>query len=297
MNYSLDQLLALEAIDKYGSFSAAGYTLHRATSAISYNIKSLEEALDVKIFDRKGRRAVLTSAGELILAEARIVLKQARRFEEIARELHAGHEANILMIIDGALAMRPMMDAVKQFIMAQLPTRMKFSISYLSKVHERGIAENAEIMLTFDFQGHPNFSAHLLPPITSVLVAHVDHPLNQYDKVNRAMLSDYVELVVAGSTNDPLSSSHLLYFGNPHLFEVTDFTLKRQALISGVGYGWLPLHLAEADMDQQILAVIPFEEGAHRQLNPQLVYRTDPPLGPAGRHLKELLISSMVTAE
>ena len=57
MNYTLDQLLALEAVHRLGSFAAAAKSLYRATSAISYSIKSLEEALEVELFDRSGHRA------------------------------------------------------------------------------------------------------------------------------------------------------------------------------------------------------------------------------------------------
>ena len=60
MNYTLDQLLALEAIHRLGSFASAAESLYRATSAISYSIKSLEDALNVTLFDRSGHRAVLT---------------------------------------------------------------------------------------------------------------------------------------------------------------------------------------------------------------------------------------------
>ena len=47
MNLTLDQLQVLESIDRLGSFSAAAAELHRATSAVSYSVKSLEAALDL----------------------------------------------------------------------------------------------------------------------------------------------------------------------------------------------------------------------------------------------------------
>jgi DNA-binding transcriptional LysR family regulator len=74
MNLTLDQLEVLESIDRFGSFSAAATELHRATSAVSYSVKSLEAALDLELFDRSGHRAVLTDGGRLVLEEARGVL-------------------------------------------------------------------------------------------------------------------------------------------------------------------------------------------------------------------------------
>ena len=41
MNFTLDQLRALDAIAQTGSFSAAAKALHKVPSAISYNIQGL----------------------------------------------------------------------------------------------------------------------------------------------------------------------------------------------------------------------------------------------------------------
>ena len=91
MNVSLDQLLVLDAIERLGSFSAAAKELYRATSAVSYAIKTLESTLDVEIYDRSGHKAVLTEGGRLILEEGRAVLERARQLEKIAN-----HFRNIL---------------------------------------------------------------------------------------------------------------------------------------------------------------------------------------------------------
>ena len=48
MHLTLDQLEVLESLTG-GSFSAAARHLGRATSAVSYAIKSLEAALDVEL--------------------------------------------------------------------------------------------------------------------------------------------------------------------------------------------------------------------------------------------------------
>ena len=87
MHLTLDQLEVLESIDRLGSFSAAARHLGRATSAVSYAIKSLESALDVELFDRSGHRAELTRAGRLILAEGNEVLTRARGIESLASRL------------------------------------------------------------------------------------------------------------------------------------------------------------------------------------------------------------------
>ena len=59
----LPALRVFEAAARLGSISAAADELHVTHSAVSQQVKSLEEALGVKLFGRSGRRVVLTSAG------------------------------------------------------------------------------------------------------------------------------------------------------------------------------------------------------------------------------------------
>ena len=63
----LRQLDMLRAIAETGSFTGAGEKLHVSQSAISRQIKLLEEELNEPLFSRSGRRVVITPAGETLL--------------------------------------------------------------------------------------------------------------------------------------------------------------------------------------------------------------------------------------
>jgi DNA-binding transcriptional LysR family regulator len=291
MTYTLDQLLALDAIHRLGSFAAAAQSLFRATSAISYSIKSLEDALDVVLFDRSGHRAVLTPSGELVLAEARRVIHQARRLERVGQELQAGYEPLLPIVLDGILPLSPVMQAMRNFTAQRLPTRARLMVEYLGGVNQRFIDSDAAIMLVLDYEGNPALSAVPLPKVEMFLLAHRDHPLNRHvGHVGRNELAEHVELVVADSAKTPDGEPHRLFLGSPHLFELSDFYSKRQALLNGVGYGWLPGHLASEHMASGELVQIPFEEGTVHTFEPHLVYRNEPLMGLAGRLFIELLL-------
>lgn len=68
-------LPAFEAAGRLGSFAAAAAELHLTPSAISQQIRALEVALDVPLFERNGRSAVLTAAGRAYLEEVRDSLR------------------------------------------------------------------------------------------------------------------------------------------------------------------------------------------------------------------------------
>lgn len=72
------------------SFRGAAQRLNLAQPALTAQIKSLEEELGVKLFERTTRSVTLTNAGRVFLEEAAGVLKAANRAEARARNAEQG---------------------------------------------------------------------------------------------------------------------------------------------------------------------------------------------------------------
>ncbi|MBY4676982.1 LysR family transcriptional regulator [Marinobacterium arenosum] len=68
-------LQIFKAVVDEGGVQAAARKLHRVQSNITTRIKQLEASLGVPLFDRQGRRLVLTPAGELLLGYAEQILQ------------------------------------------------------------------------------------------------------------------------------------------------------------------------------------------------------------------------------
>ena len=66
--FTLDQLRILKAIAAEGSFKRAADSLYVSQPAVSLQVQNLEKQLNVPLFDRGGRRAQLTEAGQLLLS-------------------------------------------------------------------------------------------------------------------------------------------------------------------------------------------------------------------------------------
>ncbi|MEP6723989.1 MAG: LysR family transcriptional regulator [Variovorax sp.] len=77
-------------VAEMGTVSAAAGRLHTAQPALSRQIAHLEDELGLKLFDRVGRRLVLTSAGEQLLGDCRGLLNYARALGEQAHVLRRG---------------------------------------------------------------------------------------------------------------------------------------------------------------------------------------------------------------
>ena len=63
----LPQLLVFEAVARLGSVTRAAHELHLAQPTVSLQMKKLAAALEVQLFEQRGRNLHLTGAGRALL--------------------------------------------------------------------------------------------------------------------------------------------------------------------------------------------------------------------------------------
>lgn len=71
---SLRALRTLLAIAQHGSFVRAADAVHLTQSAVSLQVKALEEDFNAPLFDRSRRLPVLTDAGHIAVERAREIV-------------------------------------------------------------------------------------------------------------------------------------------------------------------------------------------------------------------------------
>lgn len=81
-----DLLRTFLAIAETGSFTDAARQVHRTQSAVSMQMKRLEDALGRPVFARDGRSVSLTANGELLLGHARRILRSHQEAIDAFRE-------------------------------------------------------------------------------------------------------------------------------------------------------------------------------------------------------------------
>ncbi|MBC3786783.1 hydrogen peroxide-inducible genes activator [Spirosoma utsteinense] len=83
---TLSQLDYIVAVDTYRHFATAAEACHVTQPTLSMQIQKLEDELGVLVFDRSKQPVVPTETGQALLAQARDVLRAARRIPEIVSE-------------------------------------------------------------------------------------------------------------------------------------------------------------------------------------------------------------------
>ncbi len=83
---TLTQLEYVVAVDTWRHFATAAEKCFVTQPTLSMAIQKLEEELGVRIFDRSKTPLVPTDEGEVIIQQARSVLKEAERLRELVKE-------------------------------------------------------------------------------------------------------------------------------------------------------------------------------------------------------------------
>jgi DNA-binding transcriptional LysR family regulator len=153
------------ALVEIGNFSAAGGALGLSQSAVSRQIGALEEALGVRLFERLGRRAVLTSAGVVLRARLERLVREAESLPRLIADLDTGLRGELRI---GA-STTPANTVVPQLLSAYHRRYPRVTLTFQIAGGGR-IVENLErgaIDIGF-------FGAEALPPSVSVVAEIAD---------------------------------------------------------------------------------------------------------------------------
>ncbi len=286
---TLDQLKALCAIIETGSFSAAAEKLNRVQSAVSIAIKKLEESLDIKIFDREAYRPQLTEAGKEIHRQALTILKQTDFLSYTADQLAIGEESEIAIAIDGICPLGIITPNLKIFKNKHPHIRIQLSIEYLGSM-ERLNQETIDIAFTQVLE-HPTWiDAIPLIEIPYVPVVAADHVLAVDSTNPQQNLAQHTQIVVSSTQQSALSVNVMQ---DATIWHVGDFDSKRQLIKEGLGWGYMPQHMIDTDLEENKLVILNLGQGnkkikekSRRVENTvithqlYIVRRNDRPIGP-----------------
>ncbi len=101
---NIQQLEYIAAVDNVRHFAKAAEGCHVTQPTLSMMIQKLEEELDCKIFDRSRQPVVPTEIGEVVIGQARKILNEVERLQELIKERHAALNGKLTIGIIPTLA-------------------------------------------------------------------------------------------------------------------------------------------------------------------------------------------------
>jgi DNA-binding transcriptional LysR family regulator len=163
----LRRLRTFVTVAELGSVSKAALRLHVAQSALSRQIIDLEKELDLRLFDRIGRRLVLTREGEQLVKNCRGVLGNVASLVEQAHLLRRG-DAGLLKVAASPQIIESILPLFLRHYASTYPDVQVKLIEAVGRdqliMLERGDVD-ISIGLLSAIQAESNFVSHQLPAV------------------------------------------------------------------------------------------------------------------------------------
>lgn len=289
MEITITEARTLDALARNTTFAGAAKALGKRHTAVVYALRSLEEKTGLGLLDRRGYRTRLTAAGERVLEACRRLLDEERAIVELCAELRGGWEPSLKIVVDGIYPIDGLLDSVSALAQEQAPTRIGVLSEFLGAVEETFVSDEADLMISVVPPRALRLRASRLVPITLSLVCHRKHPLASRRKqpLTANDLAEHVLVTVRGS--DPRLELSTQSIDNLSTIHLSDFAAKKAAIMRGIGYGWLPDHLARREIERGALKRVRWIGTSVHDLVPFAYSRPERPLGRAGRKLLQAL--------
>ena len=186
------QIIGFYQVAKLGSFTKAGDATFRTQSALSQQIKALEQELDCHLFERIGKRKLkLTSAGERFFEFAEAILESYDCLKEDLSELQGLQRGRLRIAAPFTTLYHLVPETLKEYII-QFPY-VELTILDRSQQVVIELVRNGDIDLGFTLESEVPKDLSLLrwKRVETVLLVPVGHPLAEVERVTLRQIAKY----------------------------------------------------------------------------------------------------------
>lgn len=277
---TLDQLIALDAIVAAGTFRGAAERLNKAQSAISHQIRKLEDELRFNLFSREEYRPRLTAEGEVFFREATRLLDQFRQLQNTAQGLRSEQEPLVRIVLTATMSVSPLLQLLSRIGNAFPSTHIAVSSEMMGGPLARLMKGEADLIVA-GLQDVPIDQVETTPIGSVVIrpVAHRDFPAARLNGIRtRAEMQSYVQIIVAGTGGPNFEQSRDVLAGGRR-WTVSDFMTKKSVIMNGLGWGGLPEHLIAEELEKGELVTLNVEGFPLRHSEIFAIRRRDQSMG------------------
>lgn len=186
------QILGFSQVAKLGSFTRAAEATFRTQSALTQQVKALEEEWDCQLLERIGKRRLrLTPAGEKFLAFAEAVLERYESFKEELAELKGLPRGHLRLAAPFTTIYHLLPQVLKTFA-AQFP-QVELTILDRPQGEVITLVHTGEVDfgLALESRIPQNLIRLRWKKVHTVLLAPRDHPLARIKQIQLQQLAAY----------------------------------------------------------------------------------------------------------
>lgn len=293
---TLEQWRILQAVVDAGGYAQAAELLNKSQSSLNHAVAKLQNQLGVELLQVIGRKAFLTDAGEVMLRRSRLLTQQIEDLELLAASIDIGWEPEIRIAVELIYPKNFLYQALAKFYPQSRGSRIQIIDTVITGTTEMILEAKADLVIAATavipkgYLGEPVFIAHLIP------VTGRAHPLANETSLGLEQLSQFLQIVIRDTASKPQDGPGG-WLKAEQRWTVSNFYEAIEILKSGIGFCWLPQHLAEPYLAEGSLRRLPLQQSSERLVPMSLLTPKEEKLGPGSRQLRQLILALHGKAE
>jgi DNA-binding transcriptional LysR family regulator len=259
---SLEQWRAFIAVIESGGYAQAAETVFKTQSSVSYAVQKIEQLLDLQLFEKQGRRSVLTPAGHALYLRAKNLLERADALEQGAASLRKNWDPELRLAVDIIFPTWALLHSLNRFSSERPLTRVQLYETVLGgtdeALYERAVDLAVSTAVPQGFSGDP------LIRLRFIAAAHPNHPLHQLDRpLTLDDLREHRHLVIRDNAIKHTRDSGA-WMGAEQRWTVSQKATQIAAACRGMGFAWFPEHAIANELKEGTLKPLLMREGSER---------------------------------
>jgi DNA-binding transcriptional LysR family regulator len=252
---TLEQWRALQAVVEAGGYAQAAESMHKSQSTITYAVQQIQKLLGVKVFEIRGRKAVLTEAGQVLYRRARTLLEEATLLERGAAAMAQDWQPEIRLAVEIIFPTWLLLECLAEFARERPETRIEVYETVLSGTQEMLAEGRVDIAIGSQQTG---ISGAPLVRMPFIAVAHPGHPLHHLGRpVGPRDMKRHRHIFI----RDTSSQRKPDVSGAELRWTVSNKATSIRAVTMGLGFAWLPADTLQEELAAGLLKPLPLKEG------------------------------------
>lgn len=256
-NATLRQLKVFECVARHASFTRAAGELHLTQPAVSLQVKELESHVGAPLFEHVGRRIHLTPAGAEMLVHSRAIIARFRDAEEAMLALRGSAGTLRLGVISAGDYFLPRILA--GFLRAHPGVAFDLAVVTRSELIARLADNRTDLAIMTRPPSRTEALSAAFSPHPHVIVASPGHPLAARRRIplDTVLRERFIVRERGSETRNIMARAFGKSWGTLDIaMEIGRTETIKQAVIAGLGIGFLSAHTVAAECQAGHLAVL-----------------------------------------
>ncbi|MFT6834056.1 MAG: DNA-binding transcriptional LysR family regulator [Francisellaceae bacterium] len=260
-NFTIRQIETFYYTAKFSSITKAAQTLYMSTPAAWKHIKNIEELCGKRLFERVGKRLVITGTGKMLADEAHIFLTARNNFSNVIREVSSEEQQPIRLSITNTFQ-NIAFNLIQPYVAAFPNVRLDFTLDrWLDQADLLEKNNHDFYMISDPFAIDHKLMQKKLLSFDYILVASSKNIISQ---CKRLLPHDVCNLnYLSTHANSITQVKHTSLFKSWNMRKkpiyVDSYLAAKEAVKANLGIAFLPRCIIEEELESNTIVKLPLE--------------------------------------